>query len=179
MAPSPGPPPLLLHGPSPPDPALEDQVPTDLLEDQGFPDLLEVAANTAQNKTVIIQVYTTSKALTYGLYFTIPISVLFLGALVLAYLWRKSSPASPPAPLKSPHQPFYCQPPGLPREVEKGRYSLVGSGEGELGWQREGAHSPGSRMGAWEREGADSPGASSWSSLCREQGPVPDLIPKV
>ena len=109
-----------------------------LLEDNMIKELLNRSVNatvlikdpmTGENKTVIIQVFSTASSLQLGLFLSLPATAVVLAALLVACLWRRTGSPSPVRdhPVVNLHQPhprsnLLCPP---AEHKERGRYSMI------------------------------------------------------
>ena len=109
-----------------------------LLEDAMIKQLLDRSINatvsikdpmTGENKTVIIQVFSTASSLQLGLFLSLPATAVVLAALLVACLWRRtaSRSSSRTHSIVNLHQPhprsnLLCPPTA---QKEKGRYSMI------------------------------------------------------
>jgi len=72
---------------------------------------LEELVKENRNKTVVIQVYSSERGgLQYGLYLSVPVAVVLVAAMVVAFLWRRSAapPAALPTVSKADIKSLYC-----------------------------------------------------------------------
>ena len=84
---------------------------------------------TGENKTVIIQVFSTASSLQLGLFLSLPATAVVLAALLVACLWRRTGSPTPGQAhsVVNLHQPhprsnLLCPPAD---QKERGRYSMI------------------------------------------------------
>merc|ERR1719209_57408 len=118
----------------------EENLDDALLEDEVIKELLDKSINatvsiedplTGENKTVIIQVFSTASSLQLGLFLSLPATAVILVALMVACLWRRTSPSSLTRThslvnIHQPHLPsrsnLLCPPSS---QKKMGRYSMI------------------------------------------------------